>query len=301
MRVSQLALHATGDAVEDALTIEHNGVLIADDAPDETLKACLDTIDRWMAGHGVGEFAMPGVDDRLVTGASAQGWTVEIDRAQPVFGLDPPRTPHDLLSSFSAGTRATLRQSRRLIETHGALVAEKAGDPAEARAFFEALVALHQARWRERGAPGAFANDFARRFHHDLIDRAAGSGFVELWRARAGDTVLGYLYQVRVPGRVANYQGGFVYAADNRWRPGLMTHLAYLEAVTGEGGLHYDLLAGDQRYKRALARETGRLLWIRAQRPSGLLAIERWARAARNRLRAGRGDVSGNGPADPVS
>ncbi len=45
---------------------------------------------------------------------------------------------------------------------------------------FEAMKLLHDAYWQERGNPGAFSNEFTRRFHRALIGKGLASKQVQL-------------------------------------------------------------------------------------------------------------------------
>ena len=85
----------------------------------------------------------------------------------------------------------------------------------------------------------------------------------------AGDLVLGYLYNVRLNGRVFTYQSGFDYigctdAVGPHAKPGLTYHHAAILRAQAEGATAYDFLAGPDRYKTSLARAAKRLYWFDA-------------------------------------
>ena len=63
-------------------------------------------------------------------------------------------------------------------------------------------------------------------------------------------------------GTVAFYQSGFRYEADNRLKPGLVTHALVIQACLDRGLDVYDFLASEvagSRYKQSLATDNAKL------------------------------------------
>jgi CelD/BcsL family acetyltransferase involved in cellulose biosynthesis len=132
------------------------------------------------------------------------------------------------------------------------------------------------------GKTGAFAGDFLQGFHRRLVAEGVANGDVQLLRTRAGDgRIIGYLYNFLHRRRVYAYQSGFERSADNRLKPGLVSHHLAIEMNRAAGQGVYDFLAGDSRYKRSLANGVTELLWLVVQRRSLKFAIENSARAAK--------------------
>ena len=168
----------------------------------------------------------------------------------------------DWLATLSANTRYQLRRSARFYAARGPLRLERAGSLAEALAWFDRLVALHGESWQRRGQPGAFAHPFALRFHRALIERAEPRGELDLLRLTAGEEELGYLYNVRLGGRVYAYQSGLNHrGAERHGKPGLTFHAMAVERALAGGEQTYDFLAGDARYKRSLSNASATLVW----------------------------------------
>jgi len=165
---------------------------------------------------------------------------------------------------------------------------EPAAGTAQALDFFGKLAGLHTAYWQKRGRPGAFASEFSRGFHRELISSQAGPAKVELLELAAGPEILGYLYNFQYGGRVYNYQSGFSYHQDNRHRPGLIAHAMAITRAKEDGMRIYDFLAGDAHYKARLGRQMGTLIWCRGQKDRPLLAAERFARKLWRSVRPGR-------------
>lgn len=283
LRIRQLHLHQTGRPDFDRVSIEHNGLLLDPRIAGHEGRL-IEALLRTRRELGWDELVLGGVDQRLVEASARCGFAVETDRLQPHYVVDLDGT-ESWSSRLSSNARSQLERAARRAEAHGSLVLDVASSPDEASGFLHELERLHTARWLARGKQGGFATDEIWRFHHDLIARGQPLGEVELLRGRAGDAVLGYLYQFRRAGIVSAYQSGIAPADDNRDKPGLILHRMAIERAITMGDRRYDLLAGDARYKRSLGVRAGTLVWCRSQAPAFGLSLERLARRGRARLR----------------
>ncbi len=206
------------------MTIEHNGILTA---PDHE-KAVLDALIGWFAGlrREADELYLSGslrplpeaalTAHRLMCSEFARPcYSVELDRLTASDGaLDPV---------LSANARQQLRRAFRRFEAQGPLGLREAASEAEAQDWFTGLKSLHCASWARRGIAHSFSREFFEPFHRRLIERSFAEGAVQLVEARAGERVIGYLYNFRRGGRLYAYQSGFA-DADPRERPGAVTH-----------------------------------------------------------------------------
>ena len=281
--VKQLCLHETGLAGQDAVMIEHNNFLLAQQAPPGLVAEMLRTVRA--AAPAWDEIVLGGVSPNLLADVEAAGLTVVTDRISPDFGVVLSGLPGRWEDSLSPNQRAQLRQSRSFAERLGPLALKAANNPSQALEFFEKMTVLHTAYWQGRGKPGAFASAFARAFHREIITSQDAPGEVELLELSAGQEVLGYLYNFQYGARVYSYQSGFAYSDDNRHRPGLLAHALAIERARDRGLRVYDFLAGDAPYKARLGERLGEVVWCRGQRNRPLLASERAARAFYQRLR----------------
>ncbi|WP_439576697.1 GNAT family N-acetyltransferase [Elioraea sp.] len=283
-RRGRFCLAESGDAVLDAPFIEHNAPLVAADAGPEVAASLM----RAAWGAGARRLVLSGVEEGLAAAAGGVALRRQI-RPAPFVALDRVRASGDPLAHLSANARGQLRRSLRRFAEAGEVVLTRAGTEAEALAWLEALIALHQRSWQARGKPGAFADPFMRRFHRELVARALPRGEVDLLRLAAGPDVLGYLYNLRRDGHVCAYQSGFdPAAADPHRKPGLVAHLLAIGRAAGEGMAVYDFLAGEDRYKRSLATGSRDLVWTELVRPRSPLALAAWLRGCLGR-RLGRG------------
>lgn len=260
-----LYLGESGTAVLDAPYIEYNAPLIIPAAP-ASLRADLLRAARFAAVNGSRpafprRLVLSGVAPDIGAAAASCGGRVTVARAHQVPWLDLSRVRADGMGHLSANTRQQLRRSLRRYEAAGKLGVARAVDATQAHAFLDAMADLHQRTWTRRGKPGAFANPFFARFHHELIDRAPDR--VDLLRVTAGAATVGYLHNFVHQGRVSAYQSGFDYdGADSHQKPGLTCHWLAIAMYAAEGQAIYDFLAGADRYKRSLASDEGSLSWL---------------------------------------
>ena len=282
VRARTLSLHETGSPALDQLTIEHNGLLLDRDCAAEAAVACLRfLVDRdfpiaWQ------ELNFGGVPAPWRDRLAAVGLPVVVRQASPAPFVDLAALgPDDALAALSANTRQQVRRSQRL---YGDLRLESAGDLAAAWSIWEELTALHQASWQARGRPGAFANPAFVGFHRRLIADRLPHGEIQLLRVAGAHGTVGCLYNFVYRGRVYAYQSGFAAAPDNRFKPGLVTHVAAIARNRAQGRRVYDFLAGDDRYKRSLATGATELHWLTLQRPTPALRLEAALRRLKDRL-----------------
>ena len=117
------------------------------------------------------------------------------------------------------------------------------------------------------------------RFHQSVIADGIGNASVELLRIRAGETVLGYLYNFRQGGRVYAYQSGFDDL--DRRRPGYVCHALAIRRAAMRGDLVYDFMAGSNRLKRTFASREYGMGWHVVQQRLTRFRAENAMRAAK--------------------
>jgi CelD/BcsL family acetyltransferase involved in cellulose biosynthesis len=253
-RRRRLHLAESGEAGMDAPFIEHNAPLAHEAALGPLLRAA------W--GSGARRLVLSGVPPALPpsAGGVALRWQ---ERLAPRVELDAVRAAGgDWLAGRSGNSRYQIRRSARAYAAGGPLRLHRAGDAEQALVWLGALIGLHEATWRARGKPGAFATPFLRRFHEALIRRAAPRDELDMLRIEAGGKDVGYLYNFRMRGHVHAYQSGLDHAgAGTHEKPGLTCHALAIEHALARGDSIYDFLAGADRYKRSLANAELPLIW----------------------------------------
>lgn len=196
-------------------------------------------------------------------------WSVDLKRIAPnVSGF---------LSSLSRNRRAQLGRSIRVYESGGPIKVAEATSRDEARLFLDRLGSLHTRRWQSEGKRGVFANPRWLAFHLSLIDRCFDNGEIQLLKVYSDNQEIGYLYNFVWRRHVYVLQTGFMRSPDKRLMPGYITH-AYAVAFNKDRGMRtYDLMHGDDLYKRILCNQNARLVWVVLQRQRLKFSIEKLA------------------------
>jgi CelD/BcsL family acetyltransferase involved in cellulose biosynthesis len=265
-----LHLGESGDPGLDCIYIEFNGVLAETGRDAGLAAACLRAartgfgprgrsgLTRWSQRRLV----LNGIQSATVALAAEIGY-VRCNRSLAAPFVDLAERNRGFLDGRSANTRQQLRRSDRDYAAGGGIVVDRASTLAEAEAFLDGLIALHQKSWVARGQAGAFANPFFRRFHRALIERGLERHEIDLLRIAAGQQVIGFLYNFRHRAHSLAYQSGFDYGTARRHeKPGLTCHYAAIRFAEAWGAVRYDFLAGDDRYKRSLSDGAETLEWI---------------------------------------
>jgi len=290
-----LHLAESGNQAIDNLTVEHNGVLTERGQGPDLAAACLAAVRRHPSGRvwsSQPRLIAGGVDESTIALLRRAAGHVSIVREMPAPFVDLARrrvASADGMAELSANTRQQLRRSNRGYAVHGAITVERAETADQARAFLDEMAVLHQARWRSRGKPGAFADPFIGRFHQALVERGTSRGEIDLLRIRAGAATIGVLYNFRYRGAVLAYQGGFNYpVGPSRLKPGLTCHDQAIRRYAATGLSRYDFLAGEARYKRSFADGETILYWVEAGAPVRALTarVKRAVVWSMNRMRS---------------
>ncbi len=259
----QLWLQESGDPVLDSVFTEHNGPLVAQVADP----AALDRVLSSALGTGRHQLLISGCGSAVLSAARRIGGASVVEvlqtRDAPYVELSTIPNTVGYIDQLSRNTRQQLRRSDRAYGAAGPLEVSRAATVAQALEWFAELVRLHEATWRSRGQPGAFAHPLIRRFHTELIDRGVPQGEVDVLRVSAGAGVIGYLYNFVRNGEVSAYQSGFDYAGANaHQKPGMTCHRLAIDWYRASGAVRYDFLAGASRYKNSFANQTRPLHWL---------------------------------------
>jgi CelD/BcsL family acetyltransferase involved in cellulose biosynthesis len=291
IRSRSLYLNETGDPTFDSLTIEHNGLLVA--VAHET--AARDALIAWFAGNGADADELH-ISGSLMEVSETAVETCGLRRREitvPSYHIDLRRlfpSCGELFPILSANARQQLRRAVRYFECSGPLQLRRAATIAEADEFFAALKELHSASWEQRGEQHAFTTPFFESFHRLLIRRSLDAGATEVFKASAGDRVIGYLYNFRLQGRVYAYQSGFAYD-DRAARPGAVTHAMAIRDAYRSGATIYDFLAGRNQLKESFSTRCEPMMWQVIQQPRLAFRLEDLARGVKDAVGGGLTDL----------
>jgi CelD/BcsL family acetyltransferase involved in cellulose biosynthesis len=192
------------------------------------------------------------------------------------------------LASLGSSHRANFRRRLRRLHRDFEVRFERVDSEAGLDVAFDALLALHHLRWRDRGGSDAFDDPALIRFHREMTRVALGRGWLRLHVLRLDGRPAAALYGFLYRGRFLYYQSGFDPDYSD-WAVGLVTMGLAIRAAIADGAAEIDLLHGGESYKFLWADRTRELvrLELYPPSPSGLvrLGLRRGVRRAKDRLR----------------
>lgn len=182
--------------------------------------------------------------------------------------LEEIRSKDSLEHLISNNAYSQIKRSIRLYEENfGELIYEVAENATKAQNWFVELGKLNHKRFREKKQKGVWDYPSLLQMHRALLDRCFEKGCTEVVRVRAGDKIIGYLYNFIFRGRVYFYMGGFVYEEDNKFKPGMVTHYYAILAAARNGHDIYDFMAGNQPYKKRFGKDGQKMMHLTLTRP----------------------------------
>jgi CelD/BcsL family acetyltransferase involved in cellulose biosynthesis len=188
----------------------------------------------------------------------------EVTEEEPCPSLPLPDAVEHLDRTVPPRLMEKLRYSRRRAEREGGAHFEAADGP-EVDDAFDALLALHRARWAARGEAGVLADPRVERFHREAAHGFAERGWLRLYTMRVGGRLAAAHYGFLAKGRAYYYLGGFDPALD-RLSPGHLVVLHALEEAVREGAREFDFLRGREPYKYAWSAvdrpKRRRMIWV---------------------------------------
>jgi CelD/BcsL family acetyltransferase involved in cellulose biosynthesis len=159
------------------------------------------------------------------------------------------------LGTLGPSHRGNLRRRLRALRQAFAVELESVDSEAQRREALDALIRLHNERWRGRGGSTAFHTEPLRRFHDELTRLLLDRRWLRLYVLRLDGAPAAVLYGFSYGRRFHFYQSGF----DERFARhsvGLVLMGLSIERAIGEHELEYDLLHGDEPYKQLWCPET---------------------------------------------
>ena len=271
--VRQAWLNASGNPDFDCVTIEHNGVASDLAWPGDIWPA----LESWFTANPlrIDELVLPGVYPPLAPRLPI----LALDRHEkgfrlPLAGISPAT---GVASALTRNSRQQLNRAIRFFERRGPLTVKAASNSDMALDFFDRMKVLHTDSWRRRGNAGAFGKPFFEKFCRELIGTGSPGGEIDLLRITAGESVLGYLFNLHRQGTVYNYQSGFD-DTDRTARPGYVCHALAIAHYAARHAQYYDFLAKPNQLKQSFGSEPYELCWRRLRRPTFAFRTEHWAR-----------------------
>ncbi|WP_426955075.1 GNAT family N-acetyltransferase [Muricoccus radiodurans] len=218
-------------------------------AASALLAAVLDTA----ADDGVTSCDLPDLPPHAALRAAPAlpGWREEGWDAGPCPVLVLPEDPDALRGPVPAGTLRKLRMSRHRADRAGGWSAQVAGAD-EVLPFWDALVAMHGARWTRRGEEGGvLGNPDVRAFHRAALPDLFAAGALRLYALRIGGAIAAVYHVLAAgPDRLLFYLSGFDEARSFE-SPGTLLLGHVVESAMAEGRRELHFLRGGEPYKYA--------------------------------------------------
>jgi CelD/BcsL family acetyltransferase involved in cellulose biosynthesis len=161
--------------------------------------------------------------------------------------LDLPKSIDEYVASLSKSLRYDVRRLRgKALKERGATV--EWISEASANNFADQFFALHRARWKSRGLPGAF---FGKNepFQRNWIIAGAKSGMVLMNRLVCEGSTVGTVYAMKHGNTCYFYQAGMEPTASSL-SPGTILVSKMIERAIELGCDTFDFMRGDEPYKR---------------------------------------------------
>ncbi len=289
----RVELVGTGEGPEDEVCSEYVGVIAERGAEARVAEAVAEALvrgqfDAWDEVYLPGMNAGTPMPEALASSLRRRGIDVEIttEGEAAVAVLEP--TWEAWLAALPARHRYAVTRSLRDFDrwAEGTGRVDVVATEAELPRATEALVELHESRWRGSAvAHGAFRSARFRAFHEILMPRLLAKGALDLSLLSAFGAPVGVLYAIRWGRRVAYYQSGRRTDLPDAVRPGMVLHAHAIQRAIAAGCQEYDLLGGSARFKRTLSQSTRTLVRLRAVRPGLLETTRRLATVELRRAR----------------
>lgn len=157
------------------------------------------------------------------------------------------------LSTLSRNRRYQIRQQRRKFEAAGTTRFYVWQDRDRLDHAIDALIELHLKRWEPRDTNHAFSTEYYVNFHRELMHLLFAQNQLRLYCLELEGKLVAMLYCYRWKEQVCFYQGGFDPGYEGL-RVGNVIMGYAIEHAINEGNQVFDMLKGDYRYKRSLAK-----------------------------------------------
>jgi predicted N-acyltransferase len=205
--------------------------------------------ERWgrleLLGVDARDQIVPRLADHLGEGGSA----VHRREGASCWRVALPATVEQYAAGFSKNSRKRFRHARREMLDSGRAVLHTAGNTTELAEALETLIDLHQRRRRALGQSGCFASPRFAAFHGEVARRMFLAGQAQMHVLRCDGRPIAAEYQLCGNGVVYAYQTG-IDPERLELEPGRICQTAVLCWAIRNGYRAYDMLRGDEPYKR---------------------------------------------------
>ena len=184
---------------------------------------------------------------KLVRCLNEQGCSAHHRAGVNCWRIDLPATWPEYVSQFSKSRRRKIRRWETAVRENDVELRVAQSDDQRAEAL-RILVRLHQARRRDVGEPGCFAEGAFSRFFTDVVDNLGPQGTVQLaWIEQAGQPIAADVF-LTSPRAVYLYQSG-IDPGKLHLEPDHLSSVLLIRRAIEESRRVVDFLRGDEPYK----------------------------------------------------
>ncbi len=225
------------------------------------------------------------------------GKDAAVGPAEPLPWAALPAGWDEYLAGRSGQFRNQVKRKWKALERDHELTLASAGSTAALEAQLDRLFELHDARRRALGSASALADPAGRRFLRAFAESARERGWLRDYLAAIDGEPAAAWLGWRVGDRFAYYQAGLDPRFSN-YSVGFLLLAHTVRAAIEEGASEYDLMLGDEAFKRRFATAErqgcrvllaprGSLSYLRARaRQAGRKTLRRLPTSQQERLRA---------------
>jgi CelD/BcsL family acetyltransferase involved in cellulose biosynthesis len=196
----------------------------------------------WLKEVPSGSVVLPHLVETLGSGA-------EVEACNRSHYIDTTSDWEIFRQSLSRSTRKHLaRQTRRFFETYDCQF-KRVDREEEIGQAMDALVRLHQARWRSKGEPGSFALPGIEELLRGAAQEGMREGRLRLWTLALNGEIAAVRLAFFDNGVVHAIQGGFDPAYTKDSLGSVMLGLCIRDCIEDETVREYDFMGGTDAYK----------------------------------------------------
>lgn len=176
---------------------------------------------------------------------------------RPVFSnavIELPESWEAYLATLSPGFRKKLRYARNSITREGAVKIVEVSARDDARAGFEAMLAIDALSWKQSGGSG-LSTPGIREFYEAQTIAAGRAGRLSIWFLELDGKKIAYDLAIVCNGSVEVLKGSYD-RTYSRLSPGVVLTVRELQLFIGRGISRVNLLWGDLSYKTKWTKKT---------------------------------------------
>jgi CelD/BcsL family acetyltransferase involved in cellulose biosynthesis len=166
-----------------------------------------------------------------------------------------PTSMDVFMKSLSHNMRYNLRRYSRRLEKNHRVELKNFDEIGSVKETMDVFFKLHQKRWTSKGELGVFNESVFRNFHTDVAECFAKKGWLRLHFLTVDDEIVSATYDFNYNQKVYFYLSGWD-PKYSQYMVGNLAHKYEIAECIREGLTEYDLMRGNEAYKRKWTTKT---------------------------------------------